>query len=149
MSWPKVLVIHGPNLNTLGTREPQIYGTTTLAEINAAAIDLGRELGLEVETFQSNHEGQIIDFIQQHQGEAAGIVVNPGALTHYSIALRDCLAGTGLPVIEVHISNIHAREPWRSKSVIASVVKGQILGLGPQGYLLALRALAEIVRRAQ
>ncbi len=146
MSSAKVLLIHGPNLNTLGTREPHIYGTTTLAEIDAMAVDLGRELNLEVLTFQSNHEGRIIDFIQEHQAEAAGIVINPGALTHYSIALRDCLAGTGLPVIEVHISNIHAREPWRSKSVIAPITRGQILGLGPQGYLLALRALAEMVR---
>lgn len=143
---PKVLLVHGPNLNTLGTREPHIYGTTTLAEINEAAIELGKQLGLEVLPFQSNHEGEIIDFVQAHQGNAAGIVINPGALTHYSIALRDCLAGTGLPVVEVHISNIHAREPWRSRSVIAPVAKGQIVGLGPSGYLLALRALADMVR---
>jgi 3-dehydroquinate dehydratase-2 len=142
---PKVLLIHGPNLNTLGTREPQIYGTTTLAEIDAAAVELGKELGLDVLPFQSNHEGDLIDFIQAHQVQADGIVINPGALTHYSIALRDCLAGTGLPVVEVHLSNIHAREAWRRESVIAPISKGQIVGLGPQGYLLALRAMASML----
>ncbi len=142
----KVLLIHGPNLNTLGKREPHIYGSTTLEEINAAAHKLAGELGLGLVTFQSNHEGELIDFVQSHQGNAAGIVINPGGLTHYSIALRDCLAGCGLPVIEVHISNIYAREPWRGHSVIAPIATGQISGLGAQGYLLAIRALAEILR---
>ncbi len=139
----RILVLHGPNLNLLGTREPDLYGRTTLAEIERALRDLGEAAAppVAIETFQSNHEGALVDRIQDSGRTAFGIVVNPGALTHYSIALRDALAACGRPVVEVHLTNIHAREEFRHRSVVAPVVVGQIAGLGADGYLLALRFL--------
>jgi 3-dehydroquinate dehydratase-2 len=147
-SSPCVLVIHGPNLNLLGRREPEIYGRTTLAEINRNLADLGVQLGLAVDTFQSNHEGAIVDRIQEAAGRCDGLIINAAAFTHTSIAIRDALAALDMPVIEVHLSNIHRREPFRSTSLTAGVATGQILGLGAAGYSLALRALAEMLRPA-
>jgi 3-dehydroquinate dehydratase-2 len=136
-----VLVVHGPNLNLLGTREPNVYGATTLAEIDTALAALARELGLTLETLQSNHEGAIVDAIHAARGRAGGLLINPGAYTHTSVAIRDAIAGTGIPTVEVHLSNIHAREEFRNHSHIAPVAKGQICGFGAQSYLLGLRAL--------
>lgn len=142
----KILVLHGPNLNLLGRREPEHYGTLTLAEIDDRIRDHARARGVTVTTLQSNAEGALIDRI--HAAAAGGpeacdaIVINPAAYTHYSIAIRDALAAVGLPAIEVHLSNIHAREAFRSESVIARVCRGQISGLGWRGYLLAIDALA-------
>lgn len=142
MAMVKILVVHGPNLNLLGTREPEVYGRETLADIDGQLADLGKEIGAEVLTFQSNHEGALIDRIHQAKAEGvAGILINPGGLTHTSVALRDALAGVALPAIEVHLSNVHAREEFRRHSYISGVVVGQICGLGAQGYLLALRGL--------
>jgi 3-dehydroquinate dehydratase-2 len=141
----KVLVINGPNLNLLGKRDTRLYGSRTLAQIEEALKAEGKKLGIEIVCFQSNSEGDLIDFIQQNYAEAAGIIINPGALTHYSLALRDVLADVALPCVEVHISNIYAREEWRQKSVTAPVVTGQISGLGWQGYLLALRYLSGVL----
>ncbi|MBI2918075.1 MAG: type II 3-dehydroquinate dehydratase [Chloroflexi bacterium] len=141
----KILVLHGPNLNTLGTREPHIYGTQRLADIDTLLLRRGQDLGVELEPYQSNSEGDLVDFLQAQGPLAQGIIINPGALTHYGLSLRDALADTGLPVIEVHISNIYAREAFRQHSVIAPVARGQISGLGWRGYLLALEALAAIL----
>ncbi len=142
----KILVVNGPNLNLLGKRDTRLYGTKTLAQIENALRIEGKRLGVEVVCFQSNSEGALIDFIQENYPEAAGMIINPGALTHYSLALRDVLADVGLPCIEVHLSNIYAREEWRQKSVTAPVVIGQISGLGWQGYLLALQYLADLLK---
>lgn len=142
----QILVINGPNLNTLGTREPTIYGTTTLAQITEMLRQRGAELEADVEAFQSNYEGALIDYIQQHHEQADGMIVNPGAFTHYSIALRDALAGAGRPVIEVHLSNIYAREEFRHHSVIAPIARGHIVGVGWRGYMLALEALVDLIR---
>lgn len=133
-----VLLINGPNLNMLGCREPDVYGDVTLAEIEAAVSAKAQLLGLTVKSFQSNHEGAIIDFIQAESKNVCGIIINPGALAHYSYALRDCLAGTVVPIIEVHISNLAKREEWRNKSVLTDVCVGMIFGLGKDGYLMAL-----------
>jgi len=139
----KVVVVHGPNLNLLGKREPHIYGTRSLDDLNELVHKKASALGLEVTAFQSNHEGELIDFLQKEGPGSAGVVINPGALSHYSLALYDCLQALGLPVVEVHISNIHAREEFRSKSVTARAARGVITGLGFKGYELALEFLAE------
>lgn len=145
LSSPRILVIHGPNLNLLGRREPEIYGRTTLDEINSHLAALGAQLGLALDTFQSNHEGAIVDRIQQADGVYDGFIINAAAFTHTSIAIRDALAMLKAPVIEVHLSNVHRREPFRHTSMTAGVVTGQIMGLGATGYQLALRALAEMI----
>jgi 3-dehydroquinate dehydratase-2 len=142
----KLLLINGPNLNTLGRRQPEIYGSTTLQQIEERVRARAGELGVEIEAFQSNVEGDIIDFLQRRAGEAAGAIINPGAFTHYSLALRDAFEATGLPFIEVHISNIHAREEFRHHSVLADLAIGQVSGLGWRGYLAALEALVEILK---
>lgn len=137
-----VLVLHGPNLNLLGTREPDIYGSETLAEVDARLQSFGFDVGVNIETFQSNHEGVLIDRIQQAKKAGfSALVINPGGYTHTSVALRDAIAGAGLPTIEVHLSNIHAREKFRHHSYIAPVAIGQICGMGTIGYELAIRAL--------
>jgi 3-dehydroquinate dehydratase-2 len=138
----KILVVHGPNLNMLGSRQVTDYGNKTLREIDSLLQKRANELGIELETFQSNHEGALVDFIQEKSPGAAGIIINPGALTHYGLSLRDALADTSLPVIEVHLSNIYAREKFRRKSVIASIARGQISGLGWRGYIAALEIMA-------
>ena len=135
-----VLVLHGPNLNLLGERQPEIYGRTTLAEIDAQLAALAQELGVAIESFQSNHEGALIDRIQSVRRRVAAIAINAGALTHTSIALRDALAAADVPVIEVHLTNLHRRERFRHRSVLAAIAVGQIAGFGPQSYLLGLRA---------
>jgi 3-dehydroquinate dehydratase-2 len=137
----KILIVHGPNLNLLGKRIKEIYGDKTLEEINRLLQQLATELGAEVVTFQSNSEGALIDFIQKESPTAKGIIINPGALTHYGLSLRDALEDTNLPVVEVHLSNIYAREEFRRRSVIAPVAKGQISGLGWRGYMAALTTL--------
>jgi 3-dehydroquinate dehydratase-2 len=140
----KILVLNGPNLNLLGTREPAVYGATTLADVEATCTNEGAALGLDVATFQSNHEGVLIDRIHAAGGEGVRfIVINPGGLTHTSVALRDALAGVALPFIEVHISNVHAREAFRHHSYLSAIADGVIVGLGSLGYRLALRAAAE------
>ena len=137
----KVLVIHGPNLNLLGTREPEVYGSVTLDQINERIQRHAREAGLEVETFQSNHEGEIVDKIAEAGGSADGIIINPAAYTHTSVAIRDAISAAGLPTIEVHLSNIYAREAFRHTSLIAPVATGQIAGFGAHSYILALEAM--------
>lgn len=145
----KVLVVHGPNLNWLGKREPDIYGRQTLDELNGILNKTAADMKIELKIFQSNFEGGLIDFLQAESGWAEAILINPGAYTHYSYALRDALAGTGLPVVEVHLSNIHAREPFREHSVIAPIAVGQIAGFGFNSYVLGLKAIQEILKKKQ
>jgi 3-dehydroquinate dehydratase-2 len=142
----RILLINGPNLNLLGSREPELYGRETLDEIVKRVSERARALDAEVRSFQSNHEGAIIDFIQTESAGADGIIINPGALTHYGLSLRDALAAARLPVVEVHISNIYTREAFRRRSVTAEVSTGLIAGLGWRGYLLALEAVVELAR---
>jgi 3-dehydroquinate dehydratase-2 len=151
----RVLVVHGPNLNLLGRREPEIYGTRTLADIDADLATLAKELGVEIDCIQSNHEGVLIDRIQesmgfssgQGAGRASGILINPGGFTHSSVALRDALAATGLPVVEVHLSNVYARESFRQHSYVSPIALGVISGLGVQSYRFGLQGLVEHLRR--
>ncbi|MDA8216069.1 MAG: type II 3-dehydroquinate dehydratase [Dehalococcoidales bacterium] len=145
----RALIVHGPNLNLLGQRQPTIYGTTTLDQITLIIDSRAQELGWEVSSYQSNSEGALIDFIQEQAPSADGLIVNPGALTHYGLSLRDALAALEIPIVEVHLSNIYARaEEWRHHSVIAPVARGQIAGFGWRGYLAALDLLAQLVAEA-
>jgi 3-dehydroquinate dehydratase-2 len=143
-----ILLVNGPNLNLLGEREPQVYGATTLAEIERMVRDTCAPYGLEVQAIQSNHEGTLVDFLQEHRQEAEGVIANLGAFTHSSYALHDCIRSLSCPTIEVHISNIYAREEWRHRSVIAPVVRGQISGLGTMGYYLAATYLCSEISQA-
>ena len=142
----KILVIHGPNLNLLGTREPDIYGHQTLKEINTALRAQADRLGIQIETFQSNHEGDMVDKIQQAHDSFDGIMINPAAYTHTSIAIRDALSLLNIPVVEIHISNIYRREPFRHTSMMSAIVTAQISGFGSHGYVLALEGLAQVLR---
>jgi 3-dehydroquinate dehydratase-2 len=142
----KVLIIHGPNLNLLGEREASVYGNFTMEDINKELKALGKELGAEVEAFQSNVEGEIVNAIQAAKGKYSAIVINPGGYTHYSVAIRDAVAAVRIPTVEVHISNIYSREEFRQKSVIAPVASGQIAGFGKESYLLGLRAAASLIK---
>lgn len=146
---PKVLVLNGPNLNLLGTREPEIYGTATLADVEARCRARATDLGLTVECRQSNSEGDLVGWIQTARGGAAGIVLNPGAYTHTSIALLDAILAVGVPVIEVHLSNTHKREDFRQHSYVSRAAEGVICGFGVQGYLMALEAMAALLADRQ
>ena len=139
----KILVLHGPNLNLLGTREPEVYGSIKLDEIDARLVEQGRALGAEVICLQSNHEGALIDALQDARVWAAGVIFNPGGYTHTSVALRDAIAAIGIPVVEVHLSNVYAREDFRHRSLLSAVCKGKITGLGWRSYTLALTYLVE------
>ena len=140
-----ILVVHGPNLNMLGKREPEHYGSRTLEEINASLHAKAAELGLEISTFQSNHEGEIVESIQKGVGRVQGLIINPAAFTHTSVAIRDAILILDVPTIEVHLSNIHKRESFRQRSFIADIATAQISGLGASGYLYALEALAQLI----
>lgn len=144
---PSILVLHGPNLNLLGLREPGVYGTLTMDDINTKMVELGKELGVDVRCFQSNHEGALIDALHEARTRDAGVVFNPGGYTHTSVALRDAISAINLPVVEVHLSNVHAREEFRHKSMISAVCAGTISGLGVQSYLLGLRGLVEKIQK--
>ncbi|MCS6993357.1 MAG: type II 3-dehydroquinate dehydratase [Anaerolineales bacterium] len=144
-----LLILHGPNLNLLGTREPDVYGRLTLDEINARCIALGREFGVEVRCFQSNHEGALIDALHEARQWADGVVFNPGGYTHTSVALRDAITAIGLPVVEVHLSNVYAREDFRHHSLLSAVCRGKISGLGWRSYTMALRFLVELLTENQ
>ncbi|HLF72214.1 MAG TPA: type II 3-dehydroquinate dehydratase [Dehalococcoidia bacterium] len=142
----RILVVNGPNLNTLGQREPHIYGYDTLDDIVGRVEARAAELGVEIAAFQDNREGALIDFIQQHQKDADGLIVNAGGYSHTSIALRDCIAGSGLNAVEVHISNVYARERFRHRSMLSDVCKGMLTGLGWRGYLYALDYLVALAK---
>ncbi len=144
---PRVLVVHGPNLDQLGRREPGVYGRTTLAEIDAHLVNVGRSLQATVSSFQSNWEGAIVDRL--HAGGFDGVVINPAGLTHTSVVLRDALLATGRPFVEIHLTNVHAREPFRHRSMLADVAVGVLGGFGPMGYELALRGLVAHLRREE
>jgi len=139
----KILILHGPNLNLLGTREPEVYGSMTLADINSKLLELGTERNAEIKCLQSNHEGALIDALHDARTWASGVVFNPGGYTHTSIALRDAISAIQIPVIEVHLSNVYAREDFRHVSMISAVCKGKITGFGWRSYLLGLRALVD------
>lgn len=141
----RILVIHGPNLNLLGTREPEIYGKLTLAEIDALLAERAAALAVEISCVQSNSEGEIITHIQNARGVCAGILINPGGYSHTSIAIRDAITGSGVPAVEVHLSNLHKREAFRQTSLTAGACVGQVLGFGPGSYLVALQALVDHV----
>ena len=143
----KILVINGPNLNMLGKRESSLYGVKSLVDIEVLIEEKARDLDVDIETFQSNSEGAIIDYLQEAASDAEGIVVNAGALTHYGLSLRDALVDSRLPIVEVHMSNIHAREDFRRKSVVADIAQGQIAGLGWRGYIFALEFLVGTLRQ--
>ncbi len=145
----KILVLHGPNLNLFGRREPHIYGTTTLAQINDMLAKLAGELGVTLETIQSNHEGALIDFLHEHIDSAQGALVNPAGLTQHGVPLHDAIKAMPFPVIEVHMSNLATREPWRHHSIISPAVKGTIQGFGPRSYLQGLRVVTDIARETQ
>lgn len=145
----KILVLNGPNLNLLGTREPELYGASTIDDVHALCVKTARALGFEADCFQSNHEGELIDKIHAYgklhkEGSALGAVFNPGAFTHTSVALHDAIKGSGLPVIEVHISNVYARESFRHHSYVSPVARGTVIGLGTAGYELAIRGLVSV-----
>jgi 3-dehydroquinate dehydratase-2 len=142
----KILVLNGPNLNLLGRREPHIYGSMTLADVNKKLKQLGRELKLDLVFFQSNHEGELVDILHKHIDSAAGAILNPGGLTQFSVSLHDAIKSMPYPVVEVHMSNRHAREAWRGHSIISPAAKGTVEGLGWRSYTAALRALAETLR---
>lgn len=145
----KILLLQGVNLNTLGTRQPEIYGLMTLAEVNQRVQERARELGVEVVAYQTNIEGELINFIQREAPGADGILINSGAWTHYSIALRDALSGAAKPFVEVHLSNVYAREPFRHRSVLSGIAKGVVSGLGWRGYVAALDALVGLLREKE
>lgn len=142
----RILVLHGPNLNLLGIREPQIYGSVTLAQIDAHLESLARDLGVEVQMLQSNHEGVLVDALQDSMGRVDGALINPAGLTNYSVSLHDAIKAVSFPVLEIHISNIAAREEWRDRSIISSAVRATIQGLGWRSYTTGLRALVELLR---
>jgi 3-dehydroquinate dehydratase-2 len=145
----KILVLHGPNLNLLGRREPHIYGSLTLADINKKLADLARQLGVELEAFQSNHEGALVDFLHKNSDTAAGAILNPAGLTQFGVSLHDAIKTMPFPVIEVHISNRHAREEWRHHSIISSAAKATVEGLGWRSYTAALEKLVELVKESK
>ncbi len=146
---PRILVLHGPNLSALGTREPDVYGRVALSDVDERLRALGRELGCEVECRQSEHEGVLIDALYQARGRFEGVLINPGGLTHTSVALRDAIRGAGLPTVEVHVSNPHTREAFRHTSLVSGVALAAVQGFGPDSYLLALRGLVAHLRHGQ
>jgi 3-dehydroquinate dehydratase II len=146
---PTIAVVNGPNLNLLGTRETEIYGTTSIDDINEKLTSKAEELGFDIEFFQSNHEGALIDYIQGSIGRIQGLIINPGALTHYGYSLRDALASINIPIIEVHITNIFRREEWRSISLVTPLAAGSLMGLGGLGYDLALRAMVSFIEEKE